>query len=343
MEPISPQPQPIDPLMPRQTFEPKRSLLKYLGVVLGMLVVAGTVYLTLRESSMPPITVEDISSWKTYRNEKCGYEIKYPPEWATMMPEGCSIGLASLERQAAYERFVENKTEGDIQISSASVYVTDWTKPLDEIELYGKRKINFLSQPAYEGFYSGLADFYVVAAIRNSKLYIIYLEGGAILHSSGPFEKTLSPFQEQILSTFKFFEPIPADWKIYNGDNVGVEFKYPSDFYLEDQKSNISAKSLPCKSVNSGGGKWTKDCLAYNLLVQNNKITGGPTESIQINGYSAEKMEMNGGLWEDGDQILVQFQKEGIWYISTITFHIENKSEADNLFNKILSTFKFTK
>ncbi|HBA46112.1 TPA: hypothetical protein DEQ22_02420 [Candidatus Nomurabacteria bacterium] len=151
-----------------------------------------------------------------------------------------------------------------------------------------------------------------------------------------------------------------ANWKTYTNTQYGFEFKYPSDYSLKESSiyfseeipegKRVFMESPTCKTLVTGGGPWPKDCVSFNLLIQKNKISIATDGVIviktatQVAGYFAERVEDNsGGMWDGLSQIYVQFEKGGDWYISYLSYNSENKTAAENLFNQILSTFKFTK
>lgn len=138
-----------------------------------------------------------------------------------------------------------------------------------------------------------------------------------------------------------------SEWKTYTNTQYGFELKYPNNYVLTEDKNRVSIKSSP-DCILSEGMVWPKNCFSYDLLIQNNEIlisgTGVSKTKINVAGYMGEKTEdENQGMWTDLIQTTVQFSRNNKWYINYISFNLGNKIEAENLFDRILSTFKFTK
>ena len=135
-----------------------------------------------------------------------------------------------------------------------------------------------------------------------------------------------------------------SDWKTYTDTEHGLELKYPNNYNLVKTRTGISIdSSTNCKTIHEeSDSKWPKDCIAYTLIIQKNKISAQtiPTET-KIAGYLSEKFEINDGMWESLNQTYFQFEKGDDWYITYSSFNSENKVVAENLLNQILSTFKF--
>jgi len=133
------------------------------------------------------------------------------------------------------------------------------------------------------------------------------------------------------------------NWKTYTNEQYGFEFKYPENYSVSvnPTDSNVTFKSEGCKSLVSGGGEWPTDCQSYNVLVQQNKISGPEMSKTFVAGIQAEKYSDSNGMWSNGTQVLVQFQKGQNWFIHTFTFNSGRTQESESLMNQILSTFKF--
>ena len=84
-----------------------------------------------------------------------------------------------------------------------------------------------------------------------------------------------------------------------------------------------------------------QDATFFEIVVANNKITGPKVENISVDNIPAEKLTMfDGGV----GQILIQFEKNKLWYRYTHTFSpSEMLMKLKKLSDLIFSTFKFTK
>lgn len=142
---------------------------------------------------------------------------------------------------------------------------------------------------------------------------------------------------------------------LYKIESCGFEVSFPSQFLnwnrpkdpnpkqcpnstpLEKQVDALSLKSRADCDIN-GAGEAPAGCNFFEIVVANNKITGPAVENISVDNIPAEKLTMiDGGV----GQILIQFEKNKLWYRYTHTFSPSDVKEAKKLSDLIISTFKF--
>lgn len=51
--------------------------------------------------SKSPLTVDPTSSWKTYRNEQYGFELKYPPTWRVWQADNEGLWIAHMQSKSS--------------------------------------------------------------------------------------------------------------------------------------------------------------------------------------------------------------------------------------------------
>ncbi len=259
---------PIQPNIPQEPKQPWFSKHMILGLVFVFAVAAASVagiyyWQTVRQipTSYAPIVHKDpTADWKTYTNDKYGYEFKYP---GNLYPEtgeysftinsspldnvyvGGGVGLEGIEGQdwfRGYSIWVSNEDEKDVNLVSKGEYQVT--------------KLNQSNIEAYEISAdipaSGPDVFIKNPKLPNSFVRMGYNSG---LKNSQEVDKVFN----QILSTFKFTDSNPGDqvtglkgWlQIYvPSDSVsaldGGGFD-PNVWYLASQGSDFN---LPQKAVN---------------------------------------------------------------------------------------------
>jgi hypothetical protein len=144
---------------------------------------------------------------------------------------------------------------------------------------------------------------------------------------------------------------------VYKSASCGFEVSFPSQFVNWNRPSNSNPKQCPNlatleKQVDAfnlksradcnidGSGESPAGCNFLEIVVANNKITGPTVEKVVVDGIPAEKLTM---LDVGVGQILIQVEKNNLWYRYTHTFSPSDVSEAKKLSDLIISTFKFAK
>lgn len=170
----------------------------------------------------------ETSAWKTYRNEKYGFEVSYPFEWRDYEHKESSSLLSIFSKDRADISFVVEK----IKAVTPSQFLIEENKRIDELNAYlatgpGIGGIE-ISKPSIINFANKEATLQYQFAIGfDGKVITIPSQGLSIYFSYGGRNPT-SSIPDQILSTFKFIEPIDTStWKTYRNEKYGFEIKYP--------------------------------------------------------------------------------------------------------------------
>jgi hypothetical protein len=156
---------------------------------------------------------EETADWKTYRNEKYGYEIKYPKDWYVIIGELPCAGCSAL-----YEFEPNNKPEpGGIQISVTGSTTWDVAKENLERIIDGKSEdIVIDGVPAIKR--EGKATKYnVYIPQEGTNIEGIILMRNYRVYDFFTTKEDLQIFN-QMLFTFKFAEP---EFKSYTACGCG--------------------------------------------------------------------------------------------------------------------------
>lgn len=290
--------------------------------------------------------------WKTYRNEKYGFEIKYPEGWnyiTNNYNEQLLIG------------FYEGKYGGE----GDAILTVSWNVTLQE--RYNKMKQYF--EKSFK-----VTESFIRIDNADGKLLTIESPGfsrSAFFENKGyiyNFEMGAGKevLFEQMLSTFKFIEPKDetADWKTYTNQTYGISFKYPADWTIKERSDWPNA--ILALGINAAGYEPKPDMdmpnsarfqLYENVSKLDNQNLAPSSLKDYLDKYSAlsdpiyknvknKKIgKLEGYSGEAGPN---QFGG-GIYYFAELSnkqvasFWLFNEKADLATMDKILSTFKFIK
>jgi len=201
--------------------KPRRSHLGFIITVVLLLLIGGAVYyflpqillqidkLTAKDTPVAiddivepvaPIPADETASWQTCRNEKYGYELKYPTNWrvweqgsGTLIPASCDKGdsltvFSPDQSQLSFEIDVTNSER-----MKGGVF--EGIRSVDEI--FSRNPVIIEGNPILK---DSLIDGEKLVRLENRYLYAFH--NGAIFRF-GSYDITTETL-EQILSTFKF-------------------------------------------------------------------------------------------------------------------------------------------
>lgn len=173
-------------------------------------------------------TTDPLAGWQTYTNNELGYEIKYPPEWSAkkMNMLGGYIHLAG----------PEVTTEQGLLPKGSDLHYLEifpWdgkTIPVSTVKDQDGKFLQFENiKTVTVGPITGQQGDLVGIPYKTISLLRDNTNGVRIEWETTNDDHYHKLYQ-QILSTFRFTQPevtIPADWKTYNNNELGLSFMYP--------------------------------------------------------------------------------------------------------------------
>jgi len=296
----------------------KKGFAHAIFIIIGLLVlvvaVGGTVAV-VRENSKPktemPVVlnnnvVNETKDWKTYRNDKYGFEFKYPSNLKVNNGDSCT---------------------NDSSISIGELYIARYNK--DVTDTYEIAKIEFDKTndktPKSGGY---VTPGYTTSEIKSSILgnYFSFVntlslgDGGGLGFETWPEHEALyfkvggnnvlravfltnNELYSKIISTLKVIDVSEATGsKTYTNSEYGFEFKYPGTFSVKENNSGnspfeyevcVSPRANGNSSQQSGQIEKYKEVIQVFVVAKSNQSqtylnsnppTGGLTSFLKENG-----------------------------------------------------------
>lgn len=342
------------------------------AILAAVIIVAGVGYLIAKRSvpevmqPTPTVSVNpapfpnQTADWKNYRNEKYGYEIKYPA--GTKLSDIDVSGGREIFMQLPY---FSGKTNLIDKVLHIRTVISEFNYGVEQPAFCASNAgtsnitingIKFAKNDVSNDF-SGTQGASVAieyCAMKGNKAFKLVSQLNYDRYSQlSKFDaEKESEIFNQILSTFRFTEKDEtADWKTYNSDKYDYEVKYPKDWALDEVKKesvtlNSSENEKLLKKIDNGevyGEGYMRDITifyydrtTFDEFAKKELISS--FTRINFAGQSAYEAIMG----HFGAYYSILIEKNNHLYI--IQFgNRDEKSKLTKTDDQILSTFKFTK
>ena len=185
-------------------------------------------------SASPSIVIDETADWQTYKNEKYGFEVRYPAGWVKE-EQNNKIIFAEVAQSVKDNVIIaiQNNPNG---LSARDFLINqgfDASLIKENVDLQSYKGIKVLP----EGLCPG------------SSLY--FVKGSSIISITACLNDR--SIGDQILSTFKFTDDPTTGWQTYKNEQYGFEIKYPVNEVKLTEKvsSNTGREGLFSLEINS--------------------------------------------------------------------------------------------
>jgi hypothetical protein len=359
--------------------------IKYLAVLAIVALVVGGILAwqkvqTFNLKLSSELKLDETANWKTYTNEKYGFQFKYPADTdifsesdkpvemgVLLVPPNSSstnVTVYELKQEAGQRPY--NEPLFKVEVVTENISAIDWFnknystwsfEPLKEISFKDRKSFEAKGKKAIGSTGLELASYYKILIIEEENFLIVITQSQQTKFLDDIFNTFILINREEI-STNK---DETANWKTYRNDEYGFEFKYPKDWttgyiYKDDVLGRWSVKIISQKwqgfleDVKAGKTYCEGVCGDIEIYYQREIGYNTLEEYITKNQEGIEILSQIEFAGQKGYEI----KDLGIsqWYSILITkdnhlyeisFDHEEKSSTTEIERQILSTFKFLK
>jgi len=326
---------------------PKKTFIVFPTVILLILVSLFAGYLLyqnhllkrkivkLTATPSPTATTNPIANWKTYTNARYGFEFKYPTS----------------DVDQTIKKTIDNEDYFSITDNISFVIQKNSLKePCDGIcySIYnGDHAVNGIQFSVAEGTSDDpggreVCEEDCITQYVDNETEVATGVYAQIRSGSLPSKREeTTNLVNQILSTFKFTDQQVkiTDWKTYTNSKYSFSFQYPSSLSIDETIKN--PESLANASLLQANPYLEFDVAVSEKIPSSCKNDVQPTK-ISVDNLPADKYEATGeGEAGNYTNKSVLIKKNNYYYCIFVGFGTE-QVEFNTLFDKILSTFRFT-
>lgn len=293
------------------------------------------------------LTGVDTTGWKTYRNEKYGFEFKYMENFQ-ILPQEEYENKYQLHTEKGVTRFEiynpadEGNYENSMDMRSRNKSINVKISPEPQKALGIMRGI--IAENIKDNPYSPRPLSEKTVNINGKDIY--FYEEPSIVGPYPIFYLTTSLFYLEIygwdedflrgiLSTFKFIEPIDTStWKTYRSEKYGFEIKFPDQLSINSQTDDYF-------QLTQNGKEFLELIILGYTSIEKQEQGHFASEVISVGGVESNMFLIPEGLCDGPDlcsppAVVIDTYKANIKY--QFIFY---KKDLNNLDRHILSTFKF--
>lgn len=180
---------------------------------------------------------------------------------------------------------------------------------------------------------------------------VLIIGGGMYIYKNKKIETPITSTKTDTEYTPTQTQTVPPSLldknsKSYINTSKTFSIEYPAQFQVQHQAANEIhlTNSSDCleKAKTQLPGEFSSGCLYASARSQNNKITvdgqGVVKQQMSIAGISGEKTVSDNEYFS----VMGQVEKNGQWYIIIVNSNTIDKVAAINLFDQLVSDFRFT-